>query len=76
MIGHTFKILQQNGNIGQIWVKGTVMQISKTSEFFHLKWEEIYRKGEVIQANLGQLINFYSPWNHQKTNSFLMIPGK
>ena len=26
-------------------------------------------------ANLGKLINFYCPWNHQKTISFLMILG-
>ena len=26
-------------------------------------------------ANLGELIDFYSPWNHQKTRAFLIISG-
>ena len=26
-------------------------------------------------ANLSELINFYSPWNHEKTVDFLMILG-
>ena len=26
-------------------------------------------------VNLSELINFYSPWNHQKTVGFLMISG-
>ena len=25
--------------------------------------------------NLSELINFYSPWNHQKTDGFMMISG-
>ena len=25
------------------------------------------------QVNLSELINFYSPWNHQKAYSFLMV---
>ena len=25
--------------------------------------------------NLSELIDFYSPWNHQKTIGFLMISG-
>ena len=27
------------------------------------------------KANLRELINFYSPWAHQKANGFLMISG-
>ena len=28
------------------------------------------------QVNLSELINFYSPWNHQKSISFQMISGE
>ena len=41
------------------------IDVSKVSSNFHF-W---------YSANLGELINFYYPWNHQKTISFLMILG-
>ena len=31
---------------------------------------------QISHLILGELINFYSPWNHQKTYGFLMISGK
>ena len=37
-----------------------------------LEVQEIWDKCEV---NLSELINFYSPGNHQKTTGFLMISG-
>ena len=31
---------------------------------------------QILVLILGELINLYSPWNHQKTIGFLMISGE
>ena len=30
---------------------------------------------QILLVTISELINFYSPWNHQKTYGFLMISG-
>ena len=53
------------------WNLIRVLLVINLFNSFIVFWDRL----QISLLMLSELINFYSPWNHQKTYGFLMISG-
>ena len=68
--------IHEGGRVrGGVVIVGRIRYLVNVQNFWNL-FQEIASKFRVYnRASLGELINYNSPWNHQKICGFLMISG-